>query len=174
MAAETHLIPVSELAPAQVGAIRNQAIAAVVNLAASELKISPDKITTRDIRPSDLDYTNDDWFEVTGATANVYETWTTGTMGTDRWIVFWGVMDEGVPACTLVNINIGGGVRAIWNLQQLPTNEAGERIGFTNHPVIVTPNAIYTIQRYVRLVNSPSHLVLKGAIIEPRGRVVSP
>ena len=173
--AETQLIPLQELASGEAGTIRNQVIKNLVALAASELKRLPDQLVVRDIRPAtDLDFATEDWFEVTGATAAAYETMCTGTLSTDRYIAFYGAKDDGMQSCTLLRFDIGGGIKVIWNLQSLSLSMDDERVGYSPSGVIIKPSTIYTISRYVQFASSPSHIVLKGVVVEPRGRVISP
>jgi len=174
-ATQTQLIPLAELSAGEAAAIRNQAIQAVVARASQELGKPIDQMVVRDIRPaSDLDFATEDWFEVTGATGDTYETMSTGNMATERYVGFYGVKDDGVPSCTLLRFNIGGGDRVIWNLQPLTLYEGNERVGYCPAVVVIPQNAPYTISRYVRMVTSPSHIILKGFVVESRGRVVSP
>ena len=175
-AAQVHLIPINELSVAEIGAIRNQTIAGIVQKASVEWKLTAEQIVVREIRPAtDLDFSTEDWFEVTGATINAYETMTTGNMGDQQYLVIYGVKDDGLPAVTLLRFNIGGGDRAIWNLQGLyAVNGNDDRIGFSPSAIIVPPRNPYTISRYVRLIRSPSHLILKGVIVENRGRTLTP
>ena len=173
-AAEIQLIPVGELAPGQIGAIRNQLKNAVLSIACNELQMTSDRMVVRDTDPDvDLDYALVDWNEQTGATGSAYETWTTGTMGDQRWVVIYGLQDDADwQSCTAVKFNIGGADRVIWTLQQL--NAEDGLIGVSPGGVVIPPNAPYTISRYVRSINTPTHLVLKSFTIEPRGKTLSP
>ena len=47
----THLIPLEEMTPGQVGAIRNQVITQLVRQVSSELNMPPEKLVVRDVRP---------------------------------------------------------------------------------------------------------------------------
>lgn len=178
---QTQLIPLSELAPGQAGKIRNDCIEAMIGLATTALRLTRDRLVVRDIRAKDdlvvysaaADADVEDWGAMTGSTANTYETLTTGTMGDNRWMGFFGVKAYVDQLCiTAIKFNIGGGDRAIWQLQAL--NEYDGMVGFTPTAVIIPQNIIYTISRYVRVATSPSRLVLKGVVVEPRGKVVSP
>ncbi len=174
-ATETQLIPIQELATGQAASIRNGAIRATVQKAASELKLPPDKLLVRAIQPKDdLDYTLATWYERTGATAAAYETMSTGTMGADRFIGIYGVQDESSEInCPLIRIKVGNSIKAIWNLQDLYSEE-GPRIGISPSVVIIPPNQIYTIERYVENATSPARLVLKGFVVERVGKVLTP
>lgn len=174
-ATQTFLIPLSEITPGEAAAIRNQAIKDVVAKAVTELKRSEDQFVVRDIRPaSDLDFSTEDWDEVTGSTGNAYETMTTGSMGAERFIGIYGVKDNGTPSCTLLRFNVGGKDVAIWDLQHLTLQRGDDRVGYSPAAVIIPQNDPYTISRYVRLTTSPSHIVLKGFVVEVRGRTISP
>lgn len=195
----TQLIPASELAPGEISSIRNNFIKRLVQIASTELKLSPDKIVVRDIRPKDdLDYTYQHWSEETGTAAAVYETMTTGTGGTataDRWIGIFGVMIpkssleavvetnpavlqdaaikvvEHVPV-SLIKFNIGGGDRAIWALEDLIASD--DMVGFSPAGVVIPPSQPWTISRFVIKTEVIAYIVLKGVVVESRGRLISP
>ena len=177
----SQLIPYSELAPGQAGAIRNELIKKMVAEAVARLKMSEDRLIVRDIRAKDdltvyskgADAGIEDWCGVTDATANVYETMATGTMADQRWVGFYGVKcDEDAFACTAIKFNVGGSDRVIWQLQGL--NEDDGFVGYCPSGVVIPPDAPYTIERFIRSKSSSVKLVLKGIVVEPRGKVVSP
>jgi len=176
-AALMQLVPISELAPGQAAAIRNELVKRMIAEAVSKLNMTQDKLVVRDIRPltgEDLDYTYEDWWETTGAADDAYETMTTGTIGDQRWVGIYGIKDDSEVgmSCTAIRFNIGGADRVIWNLQAL--NEDDGMVGICPSGIIIPQNAPYTISRYVRSRNAATHLVLKGFVVEPRGRVLSP
>ena len=175
-AVETQLIPIQELATGQAASIRNGAIRAVVAMASKQLKLTPDKLLVRPIQPkNDLDYSLATWYEVTGATAAAYETMSTGTMGTDRFMGFYGVQDESSEInCTLLKFNVGNSIKAIWNLQDLYSENGGTRIGFSPSVVIIPQNIPYTISRYVENVYAAASIVLKGFVVERVGKILTP
>ena len=171
----THLIPASELAQGQAGAIRNQVIEKMVAMASKEGNLAIDKLIVRDIRPAgDLDYGTEDWFENTGATTGTYETMTTGTSADGRWIGIYGIKDDSDTAgsCSMIKFNIGGADRVIWSLQSL--NEDDGFVGISPAGVVIPQRTPYTISRYVIRASRAAHLVLKGVVVEARGLVVSP
>jgi len=122
MAVNTILIPQEELTPGAVGAIRNQVIESVVAKAASELRMSPDQLVVRDVRPAtDLAMysggtttsTVDIWeFTATGATAGYSNVSTAAQMGDQRWVAFFGVRDlrkvRGIHATTIAILDVTG------------------------------------------------------------------
>lgn len=169
----TQLIPVSELAPGEASSIRNQFIKKLVEIAASEMKKQLSDIVVRDLRPkSDLDYTYEQWTESTGATGDAYETMSTGTNGADMWIGIFGVKVEENCPVTMLKFNIGNGERAIWELESLKAED--DFVGFSPAGVVISPNSPYTISRYVRTINAAHTIVLKGVVVEARGKVISP
>lgn len=174
IASLTHLIPLAELAPGQAGAIRNSIINKLVMDASKALNLGPDKLVVRDCRAdTDLDYGFEDWGEVTGTTTAAYETMSTGTMGDQRWWGIFGVkIDDESLSVSSLRFSVGGGYRAIWHLQHL--NSENGYVGLSPSGIVVPQNVIYTIERWVLQASMPAHVVLKGVIVEPRGRVISP
>ena len=175
MPAYTQLIPSSELSAGQAAAIRNEVINKLVQLAVSQLNVTADKLVVRDIRPAtDLDFGTEDWYETTGTTTGAFETMTTGTMGDERFVGIYGVKDDpdAFGSVSQIRFNIGGGDRAFWTLQSL--NEEDGFVGLSPAGVLISQNTPYTIARYVVRASRAAHLVLKGVVVEPRGRTVSP
>ena len=170
----THLIPFSELSPGQAAKIRNDVIQALVDKAVKELTKPAELFVVRDILPkTDLDFTNEDWYEVTGASSAAWETMSTGTMGDERYVGIYGVKaDPDVFTCSALKFNIGGTDRTIWLLQSL--REQDDMVGFSSSAVVIPQNVTYTISRYVIYALSSAHLVLKGVVVEPRGKLISP
>jgi len=170
----TQLIPLSELGVGQAAAIRNSVVEALLAKASFESKVSRDRLVVRDIlTATDLDYSAEEWSEVTGITVNAYETMTTGTMATDRYLGVFGVkLVEGAGSCSALRFNVGGGDRAIWQLQAL--NEQDGYVGISPSAILISQNAPYTISRYVRSIRNAFFCVLKGVVVEARGKLVSP
>ena len=173
-AAEVQLIPAEELAPGQIGAIRNELKKRVLQLACTECNIEASRMIVRDIRPdTDMGFSYEDWRETTGATADAWETMDTGTMADQRWVVIYGLIDDADNrSCSSLKFNVGGADRVIWTLQHL--NAEFGCVGISPGGVVIPQNAPYTIYRWVRSVNSTTQIVLKGFVIEPRGKVISP
>lgn len=172
-ATQTQLIPFSELAPGQASAIRNEAVNFIVGEAVKQLKLAEEKLIVRDIRADiDLDYATEDWSEVSGTTAATYETMSTGTMADQRWVGIFGVKISPNSVVSALRLNIGGADRVLWQLQSL--GKYDDYVGFTPFVALIPPNTPYTISRYVTVASSPAFCLLKGVVVEPRGRVVSP
>lgn len=178
MAIELQLIPIAELATGQAAAIRNGAISAVLQRAVPVLRVSQDKIIVRDIQPysgGDLDFTYRTWYETTGASANVYETMTSGTISDRRFIGIYGIKDSAEYASvSKIRIKVGNSIKAIWQLEGLYSLNGGPRIGFSPSVVLIPPNTPYTIERFVLDASAPTQIVLKGFVVEAYGKVLSP
>jgi hypothetical protein len=178
-ASQTQLVPAQEMAPGQISAIRNKAIANVLTMVSTKLNLSQDRLVVRGVRADlDLDYGVEDWAETTGATADAYETMTTGTIASQTWWCIYGVLvDFARLNCSFLKFNIGGADRALWPLQELYPEAGGDHtyaVGICPSCLIVPENTPYTISRYVRNASSPSFIMLKSFIVEPRGLLVSP
>lgn len=103
-ALECNLIPIDEMTPGQIGAIRNKVIAEVVKKASQELVLPPEKLIVRDIRPAaDLALyaggtttsTVDRWvYDATTTTANAFTSICgSAQMGDQRYAAIFGVRD---------------------------------------------------------------------------------
>jgi len=174
---EILLIPQAELSTGQAAAIRNGAVERVVSDTSRILRVPKEKLIVRDLRPKeDLDYTYASWAEISSATTAAYETMTSGTMGDQRFVGIYGVMDNSETiAASKLRIKVGNSIKTIWVLENLYSlSDGGPRIGFAPSVVIVPQNTPYTIQRYVTQGSLPANIVLKGFVVEPFGRVLSP
>ena len=172
-AALTQLIPNSEFAPGEVATVRNELVRKVVQWASTELKKPAKELVVRDIRPSaDLSRTYEDWADISGATTAAYETLTTGTNAADRWIAFYGVTVQEDVACSLIKFNIGGGDRVIWMIGSLKAQD--DFTGTSPAGIVIPPNQPFTISRYVIQAIAGARIDLKGFVVEPRGKVISP
>ena len=203
-AQKTFLIPVCELLPSEITRIRREAIAAVVAMAATELKKSPGGLVVRDIRPySDLHWCTDatafdtalsvDSWCPTLDSSDAYEAYkatvsaTYTTMTDSRWVVLTGVKDFRLAEATAVKqvinflkFTVGGNDRAIWDLQGMEAYP-NSMAAVSPAPVVIPQNTDYQI--YILHAESDDgnaasdkvvYLVLDGFVVEPRGKVLSP
>lgn len=175
-ATEIQLVPLAELGDGQAAYIRNTCIEIALAIVSKELKKAPKDLIVRDIQPSvDLGYSVASWNEVTGASTGTYETMTSGTMADMRFVALFGVKDDSPETnVSKVKVNLGGSDKAVWQLEALYSANGGARVGLAPTPVLIPQNKPYTISRYVLNANSPAHIALKGFVIEPRGRTISP
>ena len=202
----TILIPKEELTPGQVGTIRNGAIEFVVARAMKELGMSREKLVVRDVRPyADLASYS------TGTTASTIEHWkyspaasaagwvaftpTTGTMGDNKFVCFFGIRDlaghvglasagptatdcggysPGAPAITFVKFNVGGSDKVTWDCTGC--RAYNDKVAFTPSPVLIPQNAGFIIYYYLA---APADVIMTffqliGVTVEPRGLTISP
>jgi hypothetical protein len=137
MVAQTQLIPIDEMTPGSIGAIRNAVITGLVAQASRELSLPPDRLVVRDVRPfGDLQMylagttnsTIESWFyDATATTPSAYTTVTgTKTMGDQRYVAIFGVRDlrggAGLHATTMgtsASTLVIGGAQGDWVYPQL-------------------------------------------------------
>lgn len=201
-AALTYLIPVQELSPGSVSAIRNEVIKSLVQQVSKELNLPQEKLVVRDLRPvEDLvlystgttPATINDWvFTTAGSTATGYVSLTgDASMADQRYVALYGVKDlrdvydVKIAAATyravlsqvvsLLKISVGGGERVVWDLtriQAFPEIKAG----ISPTAIIIPQNTLYNISIY-KMEDTASvvaNILLDGIVVEPRGKVVSP
>jgi len=172
----THIIPLRELAPGQVSAIRNQVITQVVAQASKELAMPPSELVVRDVRPLlDLQMrsqgvttsTSERWgTSVTNSVAPSFVTVTgAATMADQRFVALYGVRDrglnkggsDGATAATamwtwqmnfsFVLIQVGGADKVVWDISSLRAYRR-ENACFSSTAVVIPQNAGYNIQYY--------------------------
>ncbi len=204
----THLIPIQELTPGQVGAIRNAVINQVLAQAMKELSLPMDKLVVRDVRPvGDLSMYYEDssaatveqWQYVvsTAAAGFTAVSPTTGAMGDNKFVAFFGIRDlnssvgavSNTPTATVVaqnivlpalihevKFNVGGADKVIWDLSGVRAY-ATDRVAFSPSAVIIPQNVAFVIYYYLKEIagfDIPQRLQLLGVCVEPRGKTISP
>ena len=210
-ASQTQLIPIAEMTPGQVAAIRNSVIEKVVAMTSRETGLPEDGLVVRDILPyTDLgfDYsaatagTNEGWrHEMTSTTPGYLTVTGSNTMSDQRFVAVFGVRDgragEGathtatnyvaaphmnISAVALIKFEIGGAIRAIWDIHTIGANFYSQ-VGFSPGAVIIPQNTAYNIYFYNKSIGAAGtakgagifvFLQLLGVTVEPRGLVVSP
>lgn len=201
--AQTQLIPIQELTPGQVGAIRNVVKNNLVSKASHELNLPEDKLVVRDVRPvEDLAMyashgsaaTVEDWlFTSTASTGTGFVTVTgTATMDDNRYVALFGVRDYrlgiatvatagpatlicGPSSVSLVKINVGGADKVVWDTKVMQAYSQ-DLVAFTPSPVIIPQNVTYNIYYYKSQATNSMVIWLQliGLVVEPRGKTISP
>jgi len=189
------LVPVDEMRADRVDGIRRAAILQCAKVAAETLKGA--KLTVRDLVPTDLGLTNNEWTETTGATDNQWEDTSIAdqTIDDDRFVVLWGcrfitlhqVSNVPAPPISALRIDVGGGLVAQWDLYPIVNSytintgtAAGEKAairpiaGITESPIIITQGIAVTIRRYVIETATTYKLAFDGAVAEKEGKVLKP
>jgi hypothetical protein len=201
MIANLQLIPIQELSAGQVGAIRNQVEKALKAKASTELKMSPDLLVVRDIRPyDDLKWATDnnatDGLAGTALTVNRWDfttdasvvTWascivsTYRVMGDQRFVAIYGLRDsrmsEPTPPlmqCTLWKIVVGNSDKVIWDMSKCYAYKT-HAVGICPSAVIIPQNTQFDIYGYLPTSAGAavSFVSVEGLLVEPRGKVISP
>jgi len=201
MIANLQLIPIQELSAGQVGAIRNQVEKALKAKASMELKMSPDLLVVRDIRPyDDLKWATDnnatDGLAGTALAVNRWDfttdasvvTWAScivsasRVMGDQRFVAIYGLRDSRMseptpPAmqCTLWKIVVGNSDKVIWDMSKCYAYKT-HAVGICPSAVIIPQNTQFDIYGYLPTSAGAavSFVSLEGLLVEPRGKVISP
>ncbi len=195
-AINTLLIPIEELPPGSLGAIRRQVTENLITMVATQLKVSPDTLVARDIRPQDdLDWCSNTDFAATEVTTEIWNIGThasnTGfqkmvktastTMGDQRWIAIYGVRDmrtcfatQVTQAITLLKITVGNSVKAIWDTSKLAAYKLNP-VGVSPSVIVIPQNTQYQFEGYISgAAGTICWVSLEGMVVEPRGKVISP
>lgn len=201
--AKTQLVPIQELTPGAVGAIRNQVINDLIKKASADLNIVPDKFVVRDVRPfGDLQLlsagttamTIEEWL-YTATTGTGYVSWSgTRTMGDNRYVALFGIRDLRFgmgPHATasgtttgqvwapliwsFLRINVGGADKVHWDCTSMQPY-VDQHVSFAPTAVIIPQNTSYNISIYKTetLTDIVMRLQLIGVAVEPRGLLISP
>jgi len=193
----TNLVPVQEMSPGRVAAIKNDAIKQLLATASAQLQMSVDSLVVRDIMPqTDLDWgsdattglanaaiTTEMWYLATDAALSGYlplVTADSAVMGDQKFCAIWGMRDARGSEATVTaqstslwKFDVGHSVKAIWDLSKCyayPFNTQG----VCEKPIIIPQNVYYQIYGYSIATSTGSWVMLDGCIVEPRGKQVSP
>lgn len=190
---QTQLIPVQEMNPAQIAAIRNSVINQVVALASRELGKPESDLVVRDIQPyTDLgwDYatdtvtagTSESWeHDVTTTTVGYNSVTGSETMADQRYVAIFGVRDlrYGVGAtgsataqggfckplqmASLIKFTIGGGISAIWDVESMSAYHF-DQAAFSPAAVVIPQNTSLNISFYMKNKSMEDEAGLAGTI----------
>ena len=173
----THIIPIQELTPGQVGKIRNDAIEGTVAMASKELNLPRERLVVRDVRPvADLAM-----YSIL-TTASTVEWWyysltadavgwtavspTTGTMGDNKFVCLFGIRDLSThvghssmaATATTASRNDGWPVISMVKLNVGGSDKVtwdacglrgySDHVGFTPSAVIIPQNTSFVIYYY--------------------------
>ncbi|MBW2559622.1 MAG: hypothetical protein JRE40_02080 [Deltaproteobacteria bacterium] len=197
MPALTQLIPVQELAPGAVAAIRNEVVNFLLAKASSELKMGRDLLIARDLRPqSDLDWGSDatTGLAKTALTTDIWNltsddslsgylpliTSASTVMADQRYVGIFGLRDTRMALATpiaqvtsLWKFDVGHSVKAIWDLSKCNAYKS-MICGVSPSAIIIPQNTYFQIYGYSIATNTAHYVLLEGVVVEPRGKVISP
>lgn len=194
-AINTLLIPVEELPPGSLGAIRRQVTENLLTMVTTQLKVSRDTLVARDIRPqSDLDWGSNTDFANAAVTTDIWNITSDGSntgyqgiitagstsMADQRWIAIYGLRDMKscfativTQAMTLFKIIVGNSVKAIWDTSKILCYK-NNPIGICPSPIVIPQNTQFQFEGYILATTTVSWVSLEGVVVEPRGKVISP
>ena len=197
------LIPIQQMTPGAVTALRSAVVNALVAKASQILNLAPEKLVVRNTRPvEDLimystgttNATVEDWIFTTAATTTTGFITITGdkTMADNRFVALYGFMDFRLGIATratagaaalivepsshsLIRISVGGADRVIWDTKVVQAH-LNDQVAVTNSPVIIPQNTTFNIAIYKSQATSAMIVSagLLGVTVEPVGKIVSP
>ena len=180
---QSALAPAKDLTAAERSDLREATLDRVQQKAAETLK-GHVNLTTRDLIPSDLGVTNDEWNEVSGIAGDTYEnTAITGsstfTLANQRFVGFYGIQDQSPnPIVTKLRLTIGSHINTVISLMHIA--EHTPREGYLRSPIIISENMAVKIERYLRGLSGyvttmgTVRIVFLGFTVEPAGRTTAP
>lgn len=194
-AINTLLIPVEELPPGSLGAIRRQVTENLLTMAATQMKVNRNTLVARDIRPqSDLDWGSNTDYADSAVTTDIWNITVDGSntgyqklitsastsMADQRWVAIYGLRDMKscfativTQATTLFRITVGNSVKAIWDTSKILCYK-NNPIGICASPIIIPQNTQFQFEGYILTVGTVCWISLEGVVVEPRGKVISP
>ncbi len=194
MAKLTQLIPAQELAPGQIGAIRNQVAKALLGQASYELRLPVDNLIVRNIRPqTDLDWcsntdystavTIDNWYCTVKSAATYKDIITAAstTMADQRYVAIYGLRDSRFAIATpiaqttsLFKFNVGHSDKSIWDITKCYCYRS-KVVGIAASAIVIPQNTYFQISGYLYDSSAVAgYISLIGLVVEPRGQVISP
>jgi hypothetical protein len=145
------------------------------------------RLVCRDLLPTDLGLTNNEWTETTGATDNAWDDTSIASQSIkdDTYVAIYGcrlLTLAANPPISALKIQVGGATKAIWDLYKIwplytvgGGTAAAERTsihsiaGIAETPVIITRNMQITIAEYVIEASTAYKLAFEGLVVEKEG-----
>ena len=186
--ASSRLTPIRDMDAGEVMDRKDQAIRKLEALTMDRLGAET-KLITRDLTPTDLGLTNEEWTDTTGSTDNDYENHviaggSTYTIANRVFVVIWGVRNltpatgAGTQVVTRFRVTVGGSRVAEWSLmgtwqyQSPDTTEAAvikPLAAIADDPIFVEQNLELKLEQYVTTTSGDFRIALEGAVCEPSG-----
>jgi len=142
----------------------------LLDMASKELGVSVDELVVRDLMPSDLGFTNEDW-SVTPSTANAYNDFTSTTVADNRFIAIYGVAGVDADNVTAIKFTSGAKTLDIWSLQEIQALQ--NKFKAAKRPIILRQNTQIDIDIYTTSTDAVT-IPFLGRVCEVKGRVVEP
>ncbi|MCD6493900.1 MAG: hypothetical protein J7K36_08950 [Archaeoglobaceae archaeon] len=140
--------------------------------AMEELKLGPEEIVTRMLRPEDLGLSTPVWtFNISSSDA-----WNTiidnATISDNRFVGIYGVLlgESGVSAVTQLKVTRAGEDVRYWQIQDINFLESPQI--YFDDPVTVDQNTTITIKAYATATDSDWRCSFLGVVAEKKGLLV--
>ncbi len=160
--------------------IRAAAEAKLLELA--EAALPGKRLVIRDLNPTDLKVSTEEWAEEAAGTADEWaDTGITGTLDDNRFVAILGMYFgrcPTTPPISLWKFTVGGSEVARWNLYPLQPRmvDPGQNappIGITEAPIFITQNTPFTIAEYTIEAANPAYFPrVFGLVAEPEGKTI--
>ena len=147
--------------------------------AETELKLKPEQVIIRDLRPEDIGLTRGRF----SSTMNLVNSWNkiinTLKVADNSFIGISGIFYariSGKQAASQLRITRANSKARYWNIQAINITENAQR--FFDDPIIVGQNQVLTIEAFVPNVKANTvkaeDIILMGAVAERRGLLINP
>ena len=147
--------------------------------AQTELKLNPDQVVVRDLRPEDIGLTGGRFT----STMNILSSWNkiinTYTVADNRFIGISGIFYariSGTQAATQLRVTRATSKARYWNIQGINITENAQR--FFDDPIITGQNQTLTIEAFVPNVTANTtkaeNIILMGSVAERKGILINP
>lgn len=184
------LIPIDELKPETVDAIRNACEISALQKGV-ELWGPEQDMTVRDLNALDMSYTYNIFTETSNAGGNAWNAMATAsafTVATGTVIGIYGIKLAAVLAAGLdelpitgIRLDVGGARVVQWHIQSLETSCAGASVGATRpytgiskSPIIIAEDIQSTAYEYTRATSVVYSPIWLGLAVEKTGRTLKP
>ena len=186
---QSQLIPVDQIKPETIDAIRNACVSAAV-AKATDMWGPAQRLTVRDLNASDLSYTANIFTEVSNATTNAWNAMAQAafTVATGAVLGIYGInlsctpegTDDFLPISG-IRIDVGGARVAQWSTQCIDFfNSAASlapyngRSAVTKSPIIIAQDITVTFYEYTRTASRTYTPCWLGVTIEKEGITLKP
>lgn len=183
------LLPVDELKPGTIDAVRNACEMAAMDKAV-QLWGEAQSLTIRDLNALDMSYTYNIITETSNASANAWNAMAFGafTVATGTVLGIYGIklhcaLDGTVDLLPItgIRIDVGGARVAQWHVQSLDQNTDAASTspfhgyaGITKSPVIIGEDIQVTMYEYTRTASTVYDPIWLGCAVEKTGRTLKP
>ena len=147
--------------------------------AQTELKLRPEQVVVRDLRPEDIGLTRGVFTSTLTTVASWNKIINTYKVADNSFVGISGISYEritGTQAASHLRVTRATSKARYWNIQGINITENAQR--FFDDPIIVEQNQVLTIEAFVPNVKANTtkaeDLILLGAVAERKGMLINP